>query len=77
MAYRNVDGFQPGIEEASEQDLEFPNDKRILVIASALKANMTVDQIYKLTKIDKWFLYKLKKIIDMENVRLLLLLTLH
>ena len=68
MAYKNVDGFQPGIEESSEQDLEFPNDRRILVLASAMKANMSVDQIYNLTKIDKWFLHKLKKIIDLEKV---------
>jgi len=52
---------------ASESELECPTDQRISVIASALNAGMTVDRIWELTKIDKWFLHKLKGIIDLET----------
>ncbi len=41
-----------------------PTDKRIFVISKAMRAGYTVDQIHDLTKIDKWFLYKLRKIMD-------------
>ncbi len=44
-----------------------PTDKRIVIIAQALKANYTVDQINQLTSIDKWFLEKLQHILDLEN----------
>ena len=41
-----------------------PTDKRIFVIAKALTHGYTVKRIHELTKIDTWFLYKLKNIID-------------
>ncbi|MCF0178397.1 MAG: carbamoyl-phosphate synthase large subunit, partial [Bacteroidales bacterium] len=41
-----------------------PTDKRIFVIAKALQAGYTVDRIYELTKIDRWFIYKMKNIVD-------------
>ncbi len=43
-----------------------PTDKRIFVIAKAMKSGYTVDKIHELTKIDKWFLYKLQHLIDTE-----------
>lgn len=46
--------------------LSEPTDKRIFVIAKAMKAGYTVDQIYALTKIDKWFLYRLQHLIETE-----------
>lgn len=62
------------------QELQTPTDKRIFVLASALRAGYTVDQLYQLTKIDRWFLHKMKNITDHERlletynqVRLLLL----
>ena len=45
-----------------EEALKEPTDKRIFVIAKALAAGYSVDQIHELTKIDKWFLEKLYKI---------------
>jgi sensor histidine kinase YesM len=63
-----VDGFQPGIVPTSEEELEAPTDKRILVLASALKDGYTVDRLHDLTKIDPWFLSKLKNVIDHEAV---------
>ena len=47
--------------------LSHPTDKRIFFIANALKHGYTVDRIHELTKIDKWFLCKLRNIIDIEH----------
>lgn len=47
-----------------DKALKEPTDKRIFVIATAMKAGYTVDRIHDLTKIDKWFLYRLKNIMD-------------
>jgi carbamoyl-phosphate synthase large subunit len=43
--------------------LNEPTDRRIFVISKAFRAGYTVDRIHELTKIDKWFLYKLMNII--------------
>ncbi|MDD6436972.1 MAG: carbamoyl-phosphate synthase (glutamine-hydrolyzing) large subunit [Prevotella sp.] len=53
----------PDIDEA----LREPTDKRIFVISKAMHRGYTIDQIYELTKIDRWFLYKLKHIIDIDE----------
>ena len=50
-----------------ERELAEPTDMRIFVIAEALEKGISIDRIYELTKIDKWFLYKLKNIIDIKN----------
>ena len=44
--------------------LKEPTDKRIFVIESAFRKGYTVDKIHELTKIDKWFLNKLKNLLD-------------
>jgi len=55
-------------KELSIQDIDKalrePTDKRIFVIETAFRKGYTVDQIYDLTKIDKWFLCKLRNLID-------------
>jgi carbamoyl-phosphate synthase large subunit len=53
--------------EDIEKELAEPTDMRIFSIAEALEAEISVDRIYELTKIDKWFLYKLKNIISVKN----------
>ena len=53
----------PNIDEA----LREPTDKRVFVISKAMHKGYTIDQIHDLTKIDKWFLYKLKHIIDIDE----------
>ena len=47
-----------------DKALREPTDKRIFVISKAMRAGYTVDQIHDLTKIDKWFLYKLENIMQ-------------
>ena len=44
--------------EDIEKELSEPTDMRIFSIAEALEKGMSVDRIYELTKIDKWFLYQ-------------------
>lgn len=53
----------PDIDKA----LREPTDRRIFVISKAFRAGYTVDEIHKLTKIDKWFLQKLYHIIQTAN----------
>jgi carbamoyl-phosphate synthase large subunit len=50
-----------------DESLHEPTDKRIFVISKAMHAGYDVDQIHELTKIDKWFLEKLKHIIDIDE----------
>ncbi len=47
--------------------LREPTDKRVFVISKAMHKGYSVDQIHDLTKIDRWFLYKLKHIIDIDE----------
>ena len=47
--------------------LREPTDKRVFIISKAMHKGYTVDQIHDLTKIDKWFLNKLKHIIDIDE----------
>ena len=44
-----------------------PTDKRIFVIAKAMQNGYDVERIHQLTKIDRWFLYKLQNIINTSN----------
>nr|MBE5724571.1 rudimentary [Cucujiformia] len=64
MVDENVSGFDPYIQKVEEDELEQPTDKRMFVIAAALKEGYSIDKLYSLTKIDRWFLQKMKNIID-------------
>ena len=50
-----------------DQSLHEPTDMRIFVVSKALKIGYTVEQIHQLTKIDRWFLQKLKHIVDIDQ----------
>jgi carbamoyl-phosphate synthase large subunit len=54
--------------EDIESELSEPTDMRIFSIAEALEKGVSIDRIYDLTRIDKWFLFKLKNIIDTKNI---------
>lgn len=47
--------------------LKIPNAERLWYIAQAFRNGMTIEEVYSLTKIDSWFLYNIKEIVDMEN----------
>ena len=50
-----------------EKSLHEPTDMRIFVVSKALKIGYTVDQIHRLTMIDRWFLDKLKHIVAIDQ----------
>jgi len=54
--------------ENLDEELANPTDLRIFSIASALEEGYSIERIYELTKIDPWFLGKLKNIVDYKNV---------
>ena len=54
------------IFENTEKELVNPTDMRIFVIADAFEKGFSVEKIYKLTKIDPWFLHKLRNIFDLS-----------
>ncbi|CAH0382214.1 unnamed protein product [Bemisia tabaci] len=68
MVDENVSGFDPYLKAVSDEELEQPTDKRIFVLAAAIKANYSIQRLYDLTKIDKWFLYKMVNIINMYTL---------
>ena len=50
-----------------EKSLHEPTDMRIFVVSKALKIGYTIEQIHQLTMIDRWFLQKLKHIVDIDQ----------
>ncbi|HZK04200.1 MAG TPA: carbamoyl-phosphate synthase (glutamine-hydrolyzing) large subunit [Bacteroidaceae bacterium] len=52
-----------------DRELNEPTDKRLFAIGQALELGYSIDRIHELTKIDKWFLSRLKSITDI-NLRL-------
>jgi carbamoyl-phosphate synthase large subunit len=54
--------------EELEDELRNPTDQRVYAISAAFERGYTIDQLYQMTCIDKWFLYKLQSIISMQNV---------
>ena len=53
--------------ENLDEELSHPTDLRIFAIAQALEEGYTVERIEELTKIDVWFLERLKNIVDLKN----------
>ncbi len=47
--------------------LAVPDDHRLFTVFEALKAGVSIDQIFEITRIDRWFLYKLQKLADYED----------
>ena len=70
MIGQGMHGFVENKElqiEDIDAALREPTDKRVFIISKAMHKGYTVDQIHDLTKIDKWFLNKLKNIIDIDE----------
>ncbi|CAO2604129.1 CAD protein, partial [Lemmus lemmus] len=67
MVDENCVGFdhtvKPVICALPQQELETPTDKRIFVVAAALWAGYSVERLYELTRIDCWFLHRMKRIV--------------
>jgi len=54
-------------DEQLREQLKNIDDNRLLVIAEAIRRGISIEEINGVTKIDKWFLYGFKKIVDMEE----------
>ena len=57
---------RPGGGGDLRERLAVPDDHRIFTVFEALKAGISVDEIYGITKIDRWFLYKLMNLAEYE-----------
>lgn len=68
-ALRSLDMGFDGFEyvDWSEEDLAQPTDKIYFQIYSAIKDGFDLDKIQEITKIDKFFLYKIRNIVNFEN----------
>ncbi|MEM5793838.1 MAG: carbamoyl-phosphate synthase (glutamine-hydrolyzing) large subunit [Candidatus Aenigmatarchaeota archaeon] len=53
--------------ERIKKELENPTDQRLFYIVKAIQKGMEIEEIYKLTGIDKWFLFKIKEIVEAER----------
>jgi len=47
--------------------LRNPTDLRLFRIGEAIKRGISIEEVFRLTRVDKWFLYKLKNVIDIER----------
>ncbi|GAB7346904.1 hypothetical protein MBLNU459_g1977t1 [Dothideomycetes sp. NU459] len=68
-AIRAVDVSNLGFQETNalmsiDTELQTPSDQRMFALANAMHSGYTVDEIWEMTKIDKWFLHKLKGLSD-------------
>lgn len=64
----------PELQDLGDQELrtrlKFADDERIFIIAEALSRGMSIDEIWEITRIDKYFLKKIKNIMDFsERIR--------
>jgi carbamoyl-phosphate synthase large subunit len=68
-AIRSLDIGKFGFEDVPYTDelLQHPTDERLFHLYTALKDGRDIDEIYELTKVDRFFLYKIQSIIDHEN----------
>ena len=65
-------GFDRELEGKIKEDviiekLKTPNSERLWYIGEAFRRGFTIDEVHDLTKIDKWFLFNVKQIIDEEE----------
>ena len=58
--------FEPMSVEQLREELHKMTDERLFAVYQALKKGITIDEIYAVTKIDEWFLAKLKNLADYE-----------
>ncbi len=55
-------------DEEVAKELHNCTDERIFVVYEALKRGISISEIHDITMIDNWFLYKLKNLVDMDNL---------
>ena len=62
-------GFEPKSSdiELIKEKLRMPNSERLWYLADAFRSGMDIEEIYSLTRIDRWFLRNVEQIIQMEE----------
>ena len=63
----NEEDTEPESLERLRDELANPTDERLYKIVKALKTGISIDEIYHLSGVDPFFLYKIQNIIDMED----------
>ena len=61
-----VDTADPDIREKLVAELTNPGSERIWYIADALRAGMSVDEVYRMSGVDPWFLVQINEIVEIE-----------
>ncbi|MGV2480439.1 UNVERIFIED_CONTAM: hypothetical protein IGO34_26950, partial [Salmonella enterica subsp. enterica serovar Weltevreden] len=68
------DGFDPQVADFSAENLNrirtelaIPRGKRLWFVGDAFRAGLSVDEVYKLSKIDHWFLEQIEELIRTES----------
>lgn len=49
------------------KSIQHPTDRRIFALIEAIRKNYQIEKLYKLGHVDKWFLFKLKKVVEIER----------
>ena len=55
-------------QEVIRRKLTIPNAERIFFVRHAMRAGISIEELFQLTKIDRWFLTQIKEIVDFEEV---------
>ncbi|CAM2704180.1 unnamed protein product [Rotaria socialis] len=64
MVDEDIIGFEPYARTVTDDELSIPTDKRVFILATALRQGYSIERLFELTKIDRWFLYKFASIIE-------------
>jgi carbamoyl-phosphate synthase large subunit len=69
LTFSDISRINPTPEDLDmiDQKLRTPNAERLFYLADALRCGMDIEKIYEMTKIDRWFIYNIKEIVDMEK----------
>ena len=65
----DLDGFEKvDLDDTTlEKEIRRPNDRRALYVAEAFRRGKSVDEVFELCKIDRWFLYQIEEIVEFEK----------
>ncbi|MFA5092552.1 MAG: carbamoyl-phosphate synthase large subunit [Candidatus Omnitrophota bacterium] len=69
IVFSNLENIQvdQAVLDKINQKLKQPNAERIFYLGDAFRAQLDIEKIHEITKIDRWFLYNIKEIIDCEK----------
>jgi carbamoyl-phosphate synthase large subunit len=67
IADDQLDSASEDLIEKIREKIRVPNDERLFYVRYGFKSGMTVDEIYELSKIDRWFLENIRQIVALED----------